>query len=130
MFAVGCTKNNISTETNTVQITSRGFYPRTITIYAGDAVTWINNDSEPHWVASAVHPVHDDYPDARYDEPGSYQGSRACIAEGRPKTGAFDACRTISLGETYKFNFTQIGTWQYHDHMNYAFIGSVVVKKR
>ena len=74
--------------------------------------------------------MHDAYPGARYDEPGSYQGSRACIAEGRPKTGAFDACKAISAEETYKFNFTQIGRWQYHDHINYAFIGSVVVKRR
>ena len=136
IFAVGCAKSNDSQtykqdnkiEGHIVHITSKGFYPRTITINAGEVIIWANDDLDRHWVASASHPVHDAYPGAKYDEPGSYQGTRSCIAEGNPKTGAFDACRELKQGEIYSFNFTHAGTWQYHDHTDYNLIGSVIVK--
>ena len=74
--------------------------------------------------------MHTAYPDANYSEPGSYEGSLACRGEGQPKTGAFDACRSIAPGENYSFIFMQTGTFLYHDHLNYYLIGSVIVKGR
>ena len=114
-------------EPGVVYITSSGFFPKMANIAVGDKLIWKNEDKEQHWVASNRHPVHTDYPNANYDEKGSYQGSRACIGEGQPKQGAFDSCRGISLGENYSFIFLQKGTFFYHDHLNYVFIGSVKV---
>jgi plastocyanin len=41
-----------STATATVQITKNGFVPRSVTITAGDSVTWRNADKAPHQVVA------------------------------------------------------------------------------
>ncbi len=94
-----------------IEITGSGFSPSTMTVDAGNTVTFINKDSKPHWPASAVHPSHGAYP-----EPGGCIGSR------------FDACKGLNNGEVWKFTFNQKGTWKYHDHLNPGLTGTVVVK--
>src|SRR5688572_22537227 len=42
----------------TVNITSSGFTPKTITINVGESVIWMNSDSAPHNVNSDPHPTH------------------------------------------------------------------------
>ena len=119
---------NKTIDPGTVYITSSGFYPRKIGVSVGEKVTWINKDDIEHWVASNEHPTHTDYPDAKYGEPGSYQGSHACRAQGQPKTGAFDACKGILQNENYSFTFQKAGAFHYHDHLNYLLFGSVTIK--
>jgi plastocyanin len=96
---------------NTVEITSSGFNPSSLTVNTGDTVTFINRDTKSHWPASAVHPTHKGYP-----ETGGCIGSK------------FDACMGLAQGETFSFTFSQKGTWKYHDHLNPAFTGTIVVQ--
>jgi plastocyanin len=49
-----------STTTTTITITANGASPRDITVTAGSRVTFINNDSQPHDMASNPHPEHTD----------------------------------------------------------------------
>ena len=100
-----------STAENTVEITSSGFRPNTLTINAGDTLTFVNKDTNPHWPASAVHPTHTAYP-----ESGGCIGSK------------FDACKGLVQDETFSFKFDQKGTWKYHDHLNPGLTGTIVVE--
>lgn len=94
-----------------VDITADGFTPKTITVGAGDTVTWSNKDSVPHWVASAMHPTHTVYP-----EPGGCIGSK------------FDSCVGIEPLQSWQFTFTHKGQWMYHDHLDSQTTGKVVVQ--
>jgi len=94
-----------------VKITAEGFLPRELEIKKGDTVVWTNTASKPSWPASAMHPTHDVYPE-----------KGGCIAS------AFDACKGLAEGESFKFQFNQIGTWKYHDHLNTSVFGAVKVE--
>lgn len=96
---------------NTIEITESGFNPSTLTINAGETVTWINKGSSQAWPASAVHPSHNAYP-----ESGGCLGSK------------FDACRRLKQGESYSFTFNQKGTWKYHDHLSPGDTGTIIVE--
>lgn len=96
---------------NLIEITDSGFNPNTLTITAGQTVTWINNGVIPSWPASAVHPSHKVYP-----ESGGCIGSK------------FDACRGLKQGESYSFAFNQKGTWKYHDHLDPGLTGTIIVQ--
>jgi len=76
-----------------VRMTDNGFEPNAVTVPAGTAVRFSNEDGVAHWPASAPHPVHTDYPE-------------------------FDAKRGIAPGESYSFVFDKVGTWKFHDHLN------------
>lgn len=104
-------KDNTINQDNTIEITASGFNPGTLTINAGETVTWINKGSSQAWPASAVHPTHKSYP-----ETGGCLGSK------------FDACKRLKQGETYSFTFNQKGTWSYHDHLNSGSIGTIIVQ--
>lgn len=87
-----------------IEYTDSGFSPKTITVEEGEAVTWVNQSTKGMWVASAPHPAHTDYP-------------------------GFDQKESGSRGEKYTFNFDQIGTWKYHNHVNPADTGTIVVEE-
>lgn len=87
---------------NAVSYTAEGFQPNTITIKAGQSVTWTNNSSDDVWIASNPHPTHTDYP-------------------------GFDELKGMSNGEGYSFTFTKVGKWGYHNHLNPSQQGTVVV---
>jgi len=96
---------------NTVEITSSGFSPNTLTITAGDTVAFVNKDTNSHWPASAVHPTHTLYPE-----------SGGCLGS------TFDACKGLAQEEAFSFKFDQKGTWKYHDHLNPGLTGTIVVQ--
>jgi len=80
------------TSAATITITSSGTSPRTVTVSAGSRVTFINNDSRPHDMASDPHPSHGDCPplnDVGFLQPGQSR-----------QTG----------------NLTTARTCRYHDH--------------
>ena len=52
-----------STTTTTITLTSAGASPRDITVSVGSRVTFTNNDSVPHDMASDPHPAHTDCPE-------------------------------------------------------------------
>jgi plastocyanin len=85
-----------------ISMTTDGFVPSTATIAKGDIVTFVNNDSSPHWPASAPHPTHTDYP-------------------------GFDALRAVVVGESWSFTFDLAGTWRFHDHLKPTMFGSITV---
>ena len=47
-----------STNTTTITITSSGASPRDITVPVGSRVTFVNNNNQPHDMASDPHPEH------------------------------------------------------------------------
>lgn len=85
-----------------VSITSSGFSPASVTVKAGQTVTWTNNDSRTHQPAVDPHPVHSNLP-------------------------GFDSAPGIAAGQTYSFTFTKAGTWAYHDHLFSFRTGTVIV---
>lgn len=96
---------------NTIKITSSGFEPKTLSVKAGTTVTFVNEDSNEHWPASAVHPTH-----AAYPESGGCIGSK------------FDACKGLAQGESFSFTFNEKGSWKYHDHLRTSSTGTIVVE--
>lgn len=86
-----------------VSMTSTGFSPATLTVKAGSTVTFQNDDTANHWIASNPHPTHTALP-------------------------GFDAKKVIAPGASYSYTFTQTGTWSYHDHLNSEMTGTIVVE--
>ena len=86
-----------------ISMTSNGFEPNTVTIKAGETVTFVNNDSIERWPASAFHPTHQELP-------------------------GFDAIGGVAPGASYSFTFTEVGTWKFHDHLNPSVFGAITVE--
>lgn len=104
--------------TNMVRINANGFAPETLTIRQGESVVFVNTDSEgAHWPASNNHPTHTNYPDSGIEKCGTDEAS-----------DIFDACHGLEQGETYHFAFNEVGTWEYHDHLNPFLTGTIVVE--
>ncbi|MDP3733537.1 MAG: cupredoxin domain-containing protein [Candidatus Daviesbacteria bacterium] len=87
---------------NIVTITTSGFIPQSITVKAGETVTWINQDSANHAVNSVVHPTHLVYTPLNLGN--------------------------LKPGEEKPLSFPEAGTYKYHDHLNPSSTGSVVVE--
>ncbi|EKD90683.1 MAG: plastocyanin/azurin family copper binding protein [uncultured bacterium] len=85
-----------------VKITSSGFEPQTITIKAGETLTWTNSDTADHTVNSAVHPTHQVYPPLNVGN--------------------------IPQGGSKSLMFPDKGTYKYHDHLNPTLFGTVAVE--
>lgn len=92
------------------------FYPRILRIRQGDSVTFINEGSETHWLASNPHITHDAYPGSNINKCGTPE-----------EKNIFDACRGIKPGESYSFTFYEKGIWKYHDHLRASIGGTIVV---
>ena len=92
----------------TITLTSAGVSAATVTIAVGQTVTFINNDSKSHEMASNPHPQHGSCP--------SVESGHGVIAAGQTKV---------------THNFGNAGTCGYHDHQddtNTRFQGSIVVQ--
>ena len=89
--------------TASVSITKDGFVPATIQVKKGTAVTWINNDTNPHQVVTDPHPKHTNLKELDSDP--------------------------LAVGESFTFTFEKTGTFTYHDEGNPLNMkGTVVVK--
>ena len=86
-----------------VTISSSGFSPATVTIKAGQTVTWTNKDTAMHTVNSDPHPVHTAYP-------------------------PLNTVGRLSPGQVKSLSFPTAGTYRYHDHLNPDWTGTVVVQ--
>lgn len=102
---------------HTVEISSSGFSPKTMTIAKGDTVTFVSMGGGSHWPASAIHPTHTVYPGSSINK---------CNTDERSEI--FDACEGLSEGESFSFTFNEVGTWNYHDHLNPSNFGSITVQ--
>ena len=89
--------------THTVSYGSTGFSPSSLTIKAGDTVTFTNGTSSKMWVASDPHPQHTNFSD-------------------------FDAGKGYEAGTSYSYTFMKAGTYTYHDHLHSSMRGTIVVE--
>ncbi len=101
----------------TIKITSNGFEPKEVTVNKGTKVIWINEQPNPSWPASAVHPTHEVYPGSSIKKCGTPEQDKI-----------FDSCRGLKKGESWNFVFNEVGEWYYHDHLNPSWTGKIVVK--
>jgi len=101
---------------NTVEMSSSGFSPSSLTINAGDTVTFLAISSNI-WPASDIHPTHRNYP-----------GSDISKCNTAEADNIFDACRGIPNGNSYSFTFTEVGTWNYHNHFSPGRRGTIIVQ--
>ncbi len=87
---------------HTVLRLPHSFYPRIVRIASGDTVRFVNVTLRPIWPAAGPHPTHTTYP-------------------------AFDAKMEVAPGRSWKFTFSQEGTFAFHDHAAPEMNGIVVV---
>lgn len=86
-----------------VRYTNAGFSPAVLHVRRGQTVTFRNDSTGNLWVASNPHPIHTDL-------------------------SGFDALRPLGASETYVYTFTRLGTFGYHNHLNAAHQGTIVVE--
>lgn len=93
------------TQSRTVTITrtEHGFEPERVYIKAGDTVRFVSSTGAPFWPASDSHPTHGLYPE-------------------------FDSQRALNADESWSFTFKTPGVWNFHDHMESAFSGTIIVR--
>ena len=107
--AFGQTTNEIhiakgSGSMNATCITAQNcFNPNPLTVIQGTTVTWVNDDSGKHSVLSGK--LSDD------------DAGKLFITGDKP----------IKLGETFRFTFTNVGTYDYFDPINPWMSGQVIV---
>lgn len=90
-------------ETTEVSYTNSGFSPETIRVEEGATVTWTNKSDGPMYVASSVHPTHNELP-------------------------GFEQQGGVGSGEEYQFQFDQAGEWDYHNHLEPSHKATVIVE--
>ena len=113
----GGTDGTTDTTTPVITYTDSGFSPAELVVDAGTAVTFLNSSSRDFWPASAVHPTHKSYPGSGIEKCGTDE-----------EDTIFDACGAVHPGESYVFTFDEVGSWNYHDHLNASKFGKVVVQ--
>ncbi len=87
----------------TVRYTKGGFQPTRLIVPVGTMVEFINQSDKQMWVASSKHPSHELLP-------------------------TFDQFKGVGAGENYMYTFDKKGTWSYHDHINPALEGAIIVE--
>ncbi len=85
-----------------VNLTSSGFDPKTVTIKTGTRVIWVNKSGGGATVNSDVHPTHQLYPPLNLGQ--------------------------FPDGSSVQLVFDKAGTYKYHNHLNPAQTGTVVVQ--
>ncbi len=86
-----------------VTYTNSGFTPTVIYVKKGESVAFINNSTIRLWVASNPHPEH-------------------------TNLASFDERDSIGSGDSWTYTFGVTGTFGYHNHLNPASTGTVVVQ--
>lgn len=99
----------------TVAYTDQGFSPKSVTVPAGTAITFVNKTGETMWVASAPHPTHQAYDGTTMSE--------HCAA-GYRGPAPFDQCAS---GNSFSFTFIKAGEWRYHNHADATDFGAIIV---
>jgi plastocyanin len=92
----------------TITLTANGASPQTVTIAVGQTVTFVNNDTRSHEMASDPHPQHGSCP--------SMEAGLGTIAAGQTKV---------------THNFGNAGSCGFHDHLddtNTRFQGRITVQ--
>ena len=92
-----------ATTTRVIKYTDDGFVPKTVTIFHGEVVEFVNQSDQFFWPASNIHPTHEIYSE-------------------------FDPEQPILPGESWSFIFSRVGEWRYHNHLDPVQTGRVVVE--
>lgn len=87
-----------------VILTKNGFEPALLTIKEGDSLKFSTNLDTPFWPASDPHPNHSAY-------------------------STFDPKKAIKSGDSWTFEFSKAGRWNYHDHLTPNARGIITVKE-
>ena len=106
-----------------VTYNEEGFSPETVTVSQGDVVQFVNDSTNDMWVASAVHPTHEEYSGTTREEHCATPAAGTSTAV--DTDDAFDQCEA---GNEYSFTFDQIGSWGYHNHLVPQDTGTVIVQ--
>ncbi len=93
---------NINNSISLVTLTKSGFSPATLTIKANSRVAWVNNSGQAASVNSNDHPTHKLYPPLNL--------------------GLFNS------GSSVQLVFDKAGTYKYHNHLNPAQTGTIIVQ--
>jgi len=104
--------------TEVIEITADGFSPSNVTISPGDIIHFVNRDADSHWPASDNHPTHTVYPGSGISKCGTLEADEI-----------FDSCTALNTNEVYEFTFTEVGNWEYHDHLNPSLGGTITVSE-
>lgn len=91
-----------TTKVHEIILTDEGFEPSEITIEVGDTVTFINKLESDFWPASDIHPTHEIYSE-------------------------FDPQEPLPPGSKWSFTFSEVGEWDFHDHLAPLYIGVIEV---
>ena len=113
----GSTANSSSQNPNTIEISSSGFNPQTLTIQKGETLVFKAVDSSNRWPASDIHPTHKAYPGSDIQK---------CFEDGI--SNIFDSCGGLSEGSSFEFIFDEVGNWKYHDHLQPGKKGTIIVQ--
>lgn len=100
---------------NVVHYSASGYSPASLTIKAGESVTFVNDGESAMWTASDDHPTHTQYANTDRKE--------HCPD---PNGLAFDQC---GVSEEFVFTFTKVGSFKYHNHRKAEHGGTVVVEE-
>ena len=88
-----------------ISYTDDGFVPANAgPIRVGDTVLFTNDSSRELWVASDVHPTHEENPE-------------------------FDQNSAIVPGESWEYTFSKTGEWSYHNHEHESDTGIITVEE-
>lgn len=85
-----------------IELTSSGFIQQTLNIKVGTKVTWMNKSGVAIQIASAPHPTHTAYPPLNLG--------------------------MVEDGGSVSLIFGELGTYEYHNHLNPTQSGSIVVE--
>lgn len=85
-----------------IELRETGFYPHTINIVPGQTVIFTTTRGKDFWPASDPHPTHE-------------------------YLKGFDPGAPVPAGKSWSYTFLQPGTWNFHDHVNVSFRGTIIV---
>lgn len=85
-----------------ISMRNSGFEPATLTVQRGTNVIFRNDEIVDRWPAADDHSNHLSYP-------------------------GFDPKQPIKSSEVWEFTFNELGTWEFHDHLNPGYKGTIVV---
>jgi plastocyanin len=100
----GNTTTSVSIVPGSSSLTTNAFSPNPIRVSVGNTVTWTNNDSQPHTVASGSN----GQPDNKFNSSPNFNP-------------------LLNPGQTFSFTFTQAGDYPYFCMLHPNMVGTVSV---
>lgn len=101
-----------------IHMHDKTYEPSEVTILQGETVIFENVSTKARWPASNIHPTHTVYPGSDIKD---------CWSE--EEKVMFDACRGLAPGESFRFTFTKVGSWRFHDHLDSTIVGEITVEE-